>query len=187
MLPMIRRQVRRLSWHSAGATWVVAACCAIGVPTFAQGTSETVTVCQVLSDPEKFTGRLLRVEGRLVSNRHGPNIEPADCVPEKEPVSKSICLLTTAWPGDLAVAFTTAGEAIHIAANAARSFVEEDTGFESTAVFEGQVFVSARPTYCPMYPSRVALVAKELVSYAAKRKPSVKRGGRGPSDLPLAK
>lgn len=66
------------------------------------------------------------------------------------------------------VEFSTDGSPLRILAEADRSLRDQQTGFRSTAVIEGRIFVAkeGHAGFCAENAFRVLMVAKELIGFS---------------------
>jgi hypothetical protein len=137
----------------------------------AQGVGTSITVCEALANPQRFTTQIVRIEGEFSSGWHGMFFSTFNCQNIEPRLRHSMCIVPAGQFGTPSVPFSTSTGPLLAVASATRTLLETNTGFRSTAVIEGQLFVaeSGGAGFCANRSSQAMLVARNLVTYSTSQ------------------
>jgi hypothetical protein len=129
------------------------------------------TVCDVATEPAKYQGHLIQVQGELSAGTHSMALLSESCATVEDKRRAEICIVTTAFPSAPSVNFKSDSLPLEILAAAERELREQKTGFRGEALVQGQLFV-APPSggFCHANRYHLMLVVKELNSYSTTRR-----------------
>lgn len=140
----------------------------------AQERSGVVTVCEVLSAPNKYSGRIVDVKGIFFSGRHGLFLLDRRCGSGLSDTSASICVVGAGHLDAPPVSFIThQTPALRAIGTSQRILQELDSHFVGSARLEGQIFfpLPGQKGFCANNESAAMVVVKAIkeysVSYAA--------------------